>query len=510
MLSRRATSQVIARLLGRFERSQRVFFAGLLIAFSVEIVVDWNSTFYEINVLRASLRDKGTNYAAMLRLAAQDPLEARDLARLRRLSHRILVDEEIAFVRVINADGGTVVEAGADLPTRFPKQIVRDQKMMLADPAALREAIAGSPHRDVFQAVTDGEDRLIRALTRAGPAPLPRVEQEVAYQDRLYDERTRAEERAITWALAVVEAPRSTRAAGVVLIALKADHLNAAIRKKLYKGSAVTLFFLAVILVQQLSARRAKLRLLSMSDALAAPRAALAATLPPSVPTLEGVESALALEQAERLGGTIYDFHVDPERPRELEVFVAQPEGSGVDVAFAALLIRDRQRRLQRDRPTATAEERLAALLAGYAEEPIHRRFQLALFRVDLAAGEVRGVLGGMSPPAILDRDGANIAARLEPMAAGSGAELVDGALYAFRAPLPESATLLVFCDGRPAGAHHPLRIDEAVDHVRGHVRGAAGRRMTEVVESLRALAVKRAGKTPSEDILVMLLHRSK
>src|SRR5262249_55022110 len=141
-------------------------------AFAVEIAVDWNSTFYEVNVLRAQLRDKASHIAAILRLAAHDPLVAGDRAGLDQLTRRVLEDDEVIYVRVTDGKGATLVESGEPLATRYPKQIARDLAGMLDDPAGLRQRIAQSRHRDVFQTVTDAEDGLVRKLTGA-PAVAP-------------------------------------------------------------------------------------------------------------------------------------------------------------------------------------------------------------------------------------------------------------------------------------------------------------------------------------------------
>src|SRR5690348_15690251 len=103
---------MLAGILARIERSQRVFLAGLVVAFAVEIAVDWNSTFYEVNVLRAQLRDKASHIAAILRLAAHDPLAARDQARLEQLCRRVLEDDEVVYVRVTDGEGASLVEVG--------------------------------------------------------------------------------------------------------------------------------------------------------------------------------------------------------------------------------------------------------------------------------------------------------------------------------------------------------------------------------------------------------------
>src|SRR5437868_7087136 len=92
-------------MLERLERSRKVFLLGLVIAFAVEIVVDWNATFYEINVLRAQLGEKATNVAAILRLAVEESLARGKLARVGQLASRVCVDPEVAAVRVADARG---------------------------------------------------------------------------------------------------------------------------------------------------------------------------------------------------------------------------------------------------------------------------------------------------------------------------------------------------------------------------------------------------------------------
>src|SRR5258708_36012459 len=94
---------LLHRMLARLERSPNVFLAGLIVAFAIEIVVDWNTAFYEINVLRETLRDKAVHYAALLRIAAEDPLAAGDAARLGNLARRIRADEEAVYVRITDA-----------------------------------------------------------------------------------------------------------------------------------------------------------------------------------------------------------------------------------------------------------------------------------------------------------------------------------------------------------------------------------------------------------------------
>jgi hypothetical protein len=533
------------RLFSRLARSQHVFLAGLAVAFSIEIVVDWNSTFYEVNVLRAQLREKAVHYVSMMRLAAEDPLASHDNKRLRELIDRVLEDDEVCYVRIADPKGNTLVDAGAPLSTRYPKQLKRDIGGMLADPAALRERIAGSRHRDIFQAVTDTEDKVVHLFTTTVADPISHgMDAELAYQDRLYDEKTRDEDRAVTWGLALISRaaedparprPQKTvgdddddddddnddsddeavkqpakKPAGLVLIALRTDHLRKAVRKKLIKGGAITIFFLFVILFQQLSARRAKMKLISLTDALGVAREAIASALPEKPPEVPGVESALAFEQAERIGGTVYDVSLpDPANPKIIDVFLACPEGSGVDVAFASVFIRDEQRRLRkalhRAEKDPTPDLVLRDFLAAYSEAPIHRRLDLLIFRIDLAAGVVRGVLGGLLPPEILDGNGDPQAARFEELPADTVDEkLVEPPVRRFEVAFPANATLLVYSDGLEPEAHHPLTPSE----VRAKVAAAASKKAAEIVEELREVT-KRKATVLTDDLFVLLMRRA-
>jgi hypothetical protein len=463
--------KLVARLFGKIERSPQVFLAGLVAAFAVEIVVDWNATFYEVNVLRSQLREKAVNYVAILRLAVEDPVAHRDLPRLEQVGRRVLEDDEVSYVRFVGPSGETLVERGVELPRRYPKQIKRDLAGMLDDPAGLRERIAGSRHRDIFQVVTDSEDRAIRFVTGgaiSAPATAP-AGAEVAYQDRLYDERTRLEDRTVVWALALVERPQTarephdTRPAGLVLIALKTDRLRAAVTKKLLKGTAIV-------------------------------------SLPRAPPTVPGLEAALAFVQAERLGGTVYDLAA---QDGALMLFLACPEGSGVDVAFASVFIRDEERRLHRASPSLAPEALVRDFVAFYRDAPIRRRLDLMALVVDPARGELHGVLAGLAPPILVGEDGAEIAPALEPLALEVEPEVVSPPLRRFRAPFPVGATLLVHEDGLPEAGPHPLARHEAL------TRAGARRPAAEIVDELAALTVKRSHGALADDLFVLLLRRS-
>ena len=497
-------------LAARLERSQHVFLLGLVVAFAVEIIVDWNSTFYEINVLRAQLGNKAMNQAAVLRLALEDVIANGDVARTRALAERVCEDPEVAGVHIAGANGEAVAGAGFSLPIEFPRQIRRDVTAMLADPDRFRALQSQSRHRDVFQSITDSEDGLLRSVLPAGwmaPAPVPAHAQRLALQDRIYEEKSgeKRDEHGILWALGVVDGPGDAeRPSGVVVVALKTDSLRAAIRKKLLKGLLITLFFLGVILVQQLSARRDKMRMLSFRDALAAAREALAAALPSSVPAVGGMDGGLAFEQAERLGGTLFDLRASANGSA-LEVFVALPEGTGVDVAFASIYLRDEHRRIRRENPAATPLERLGAIAAAYGESPIHRKVQAAIFSVDSAAGLVRGVLSGMEPPTVLDEHGAALSAIVTPVAASTDSSTFGAPLQPFEIPFPAGALLFIHDDGLPAGAHHPLPHADVVHRI----TELRNRPASEIAEDLRQHTRKRAA-TLTDDLFVLVLKRDR
>lgn len=491
----------LAGIAGWLERSQRVFLAGLVAAVAVEVVVDWNSTFYDVGVLRSRLRDKASHYAAVLRLAAEDPLARSDEPRLEELARRVLEDDEVAAVVFFDAAGRPASLRGASLQVKWPKQLQRDVRGILADPGGLRERIASSRHKDVFQAVADREDRMLFKIGVGDPpgsqAPGGPM---VAYQDRLYDEATRVEDRTITWALARVGDGPEPR--GALVVAMRTDRLRHDMDRRLLKGTLVTLFFLAVILVQQLAGRRAKLRMIAMRDALAAARTALRAALPTAPPPLDGLDGALAFEQAERIGGTTFALRTDPAAPGQLDLFLAEPDGSGVDVAFASVFVRDLERR-QRAAGDPSPEPLFRRLAAAYRDAPIQRPLKLALYRIDLARGELAGVSAGLDPPLVLASGGAAIAPERSPLDAEVDGALIEGPIERIRIALPQGATLVAYSDGLPPGAPRPLDPARLAAEARAHLASGPG----PLVAHLRRVALKHA-HVLQDDLFLLALHR--
>lgn len=56
-----------ARLSERLAHSSQFFLFGLIVACGIEVLVDWNQTLFEVNVLRDQIRQKGLNSARACR-----------------------------------------------------------------------------------------------------------------------------------------------------------------------------------------------------------------------------------------------------------------------------------------------------------------------------------------------------------------------------------------------------------------------------------------------------------
>src|SRR5262245_32273858 len=103
-------SSFATRLQDRFARSSRVFLIGLLVACGIEVIVDWNQTLREVTVLRDRMRERGTSYVSMLASAVEKPLIEGDNKELVRLADGLFDDDDVCFVRILDAEGRTLHE----------------------------------------------------------------------------------------------------------------------------------------------------------------------------------------------------------------------------------------------------------------------------------------------------------------------------------------------------------------------------------------------------------------
>jgi len=417
-------------LADRVSRSPQVFLAVVIVLCAIEVAVDWNQALFEINVLRTQQRQKGENYADLLRKAAESAVAAYDWDELERLAAGVFDDDEVVYVRVSDANGNLIYDRlraqyGAAWEKAHQKAfreyfrhaLERDTLGLLSDPVKLRERMQRSRYRDLLQVLADGQRRLLAGFSPPPPsAELPRV----LFQDRLADDAG-LPQREISWALGAVTLEGGDPD-GVVLIAFRNDKLNGAIRGKLWKGLAVTLFFVGLILVQNIFGRRDKLRLYDLEAGIRSAREAIRGALP-KPPELAGLEVGVAFAQAERVGGAIYDLRV---ADGTLEVMVAVPEGHGVDAAFASVALRELWLRLP---ARATPEESGRELVAAFAEAPHARPIALLIARVR-PGGKLAWFADGLPAPL----EGAAIVISTVPEAkatAGSAQAIADAIVAA-------------------------------------------------------------------------------
>jgi hypothetical protein len=501
-------SSWLDRLTARLGRSAGVFLLVLVVLCAIEVAVDWNATLTEVNVLRAALRQKGENYADLLRKAAEGAVLGYDWDELDRLSAALFDDEEVVYVRFADLLGNTIYDRlrpefgrrfpstheGASFRAHYRRVLHRDISGMLKDPLRLKANMERSRHKDFFQAFTDGQNRLIAWLTSSPVAP-PRDLPRVLYQDRLADASGRLD-RDLTYALGAVTNDAG-ESYGVVVVAFQNDGLNAKIRGKLLKGLAITIFFVALILVQNVVGRRSKLRLAALEEALRAAREAIRAALPEELPAPAGRAAAFAFEQSDRLGGTIFDARAIGG---ETELFVAVPEGHGVDAAFASAALLEIARRVAADEEPAA---RAASILSAYARSRLARPMALLILRID-GAGRTRGVLSRMAPPCRA-ADG-----RARPVELDAGPiPFPEEAARLLRAPLlafadDERGPLLLWDDGEPPPAPGaPQRFDGAAALAAALAQAASP---SAAVEGVMKRAKRRAGSKRLDDLLAIVL----
>ncbi len=497
----------IERLSERLGKSSRVFLIGLVVACGIEVAVDWNSTLYEVNVLRASLKQKGEDYVDILGRAAQPAVEAYDWDALDDLSRGLFEDEDVVYVRFSDVLGNTLHDrVRADYAAAYAKkhgvsfrdhyryQMERDANGMMTDPLKLRDRIAQSRHRDLIQAFTDAENHLLARFS--APPPAHEAPPTILYQDRLYD-GARQLDRGLSYALGIITSERGD-ATGVVLVAFRHDRMNRAVLGKLGKGLGITLFFVCLILVQNVLSRRSKLRLLDLEAALSAARTAIRSSTP-ETPAYGAGELGVAFAQADRLGGTVYDLAAGDDG--SIDLMLAVPEGTGVDAAFASVVLRDLYRRQGR---AAEPAARVAALLADYDASPLSREVEILCARLG-ADGSVRGVIAGLRAPVVIDAIGAlHDVALGEPLSLG--ARRLSAPLRPFQCSLADGAFAL-FDDGLPPDAERRLPPAVALAHIadrlvrRHHDPQSAA-------EEVVAEAVKRYRKRHSDDFFALVARR--
>jgi hypothetical protein len=464
----------------RLARSSRVFLIGLIVACGIEVLIDWNATLFEINILRDRMRQRGYNYAGILTKSTMGPLGARDEKALATLSNGLFDDEDIAFVRFTAPDGSIVYQrVDADYKkdpfTYYDSQLKRDVDGILNDPVGLRERMGTSRYRDFAQKWNDFVDGVVIKFT--GPKP-PHAGGNVLYQDRL---RTPEKQRddTTTYAIAAVR-DDAGKPVGAIIVAFSMERTNAAIRMKYLKGLGMVVFFVALILVQNVVSRRDKLRLLDLEARYSAAKKALREAF--ASPILDGSLRAVgAIDQAP---GAVDGMAWDVTRHGDgVELAIVDPDGDGVDAAAVAL---HALKTIRGDR-SGTLLERATRVGAAVLSIPLSRPVGILLVRVS-GEGRVEGItspIGDLRGVTIEERDLATPEGIVGPLRTLSG-ELPAG--------------------GRLIGAFGDKRLN--IDDVAGFIARTKGE-LDAVVADAATWARGRASALGDHDLAVIVLARS-
>ncbi len=465
-----------ARIRAHLSRSSHVFLLGLLVACGIEVVVDWNSTLFEINVLRDGMRQRGLNYSRILAHAAVDPMLSFDPEALDRLCEGLFHDEDVVFIRFTDQQGTVMLDrlrekyaAGFAKRRKLPfadyyaSQMRRDIGGILTDPDMLAQRMASSRHRDFVQAWNDFFARLERRFT----GPKPQVERRgavVLYQDRL-KRKPDGHDAEVTYALSTVTDERGEDL-GVVLVAFSMESVNSQIVKKYLKGLGMVVFFVGLILIQNILSRREKLRLYELEERQRAAKQALREALPAGTGDtidLGALTVAGGLLQSEGIvDGVAWDLLAPGESgsPSELLLLVIDPDGEGVSAVATSLhVLRTFRQRRAAGLPADFLSE-LQALGQAALTIPLTRPLHLWLLRLDLPSGAIDGVCSPMGGawvlhPRVAGRSDTPSLLELVETPLCSTAETppgLMGPLFSFRGELPPGALLcgLFTGAGRP------------------------------------------------------------
>lgn len=452
------TGTFFATLGERLARSSRVFLISLLVACGIEVLVDWNQTLFEINVLRDQIRHKGLNYAGLLTRALDSAGTAPDRGALERLAAGILDDEDAIFVRITNGAHGVAFEklddeyvrdrqdrGGEPFLARYAYLLERDEKGITEDFEGFRSRLANSRYRDIAQSWTDTVSRLSARFVK--PPPLHPARAQILYQDRLRDAQRQRDD-STTWALSPLGAAGNR--GGAVIVAFDMSRTNAAIRGKYLKGLGMVIFFVGMILVQNILSRRDKLRLLDVERRYQDAKQAIAsAVVKGKGEAANGVVVEGWLEQAHgTVDGMVWDVHAGSQGTLLL---VGDPDGDGVEAAAIGLhllkVFRAR-RAAQGDAPVDLRAE-ASALGAAALDIPLCRPIGLLLVHI-ASDGQLRAI-GGELCTLLLADEGRVERPASQPLKDEVPRGLL-GPLFAWSCTLAPGARLISACASRGVG----------------------------------------------------------
>jgi hypothetical protein len=483
------------RLRARLARSSQVFLLGVIVACGVEVLVDWNSTFFEIGVLRDRVRERGVSYVSMLARSASSALRTGNKTVLTRLTDGIYDDADVVFVRFTDTAGEVrferlepefaekfSTERGSCFDDYYAKLLRRDIDGVLHDPAGQQQRMAMSRYRDVAERWSDLITELGNRVSK--PTPAKSCSTLVLYQQALRTaEHTRDD--AVTWAFGVVQDEDGGAPVGAVLVGFNMARTNAAIRTKYLKGFGMVIFFVGLILVQNMAGRRDKLRLLDLEQRNALARAAIREALPPVVEAF-GLRAAGALEQsAVHVDGMTVEVVKDASG---IWLLLVDPDGEGVDAAAVALHVRAVFRSRRENAAPVDLESEVRVLGAASQDMPLSRPLGLIVAHVG-GEGAVQAIVGPVGDLRLLS---AKSAARLKGEPGPDAPSGVVGPLTRQRGQLASGDALLVVCGGIAEG---DVQVD--VESVAGFVLRLSPRSAVEVLGDAVTWA---RGNTPGRD----------
>ena len=440
-----------ARSRKRFAQSFRVFLLGIVIACGIEVAVDWHSTLGEVRALRERVRARGLNYAAVLVRPLAQPLANGATGEVQRLVDGLFDDLDVVFVRVVGADRAPIferiepeyaaafaAERGASFASYYAHQLERDAKGILEDPEGLRSRMEQSRHHDFAQGYQD----LLISLHLAKPERVPaRREEIILFQDRLYTTNKAEHDSAVTYSLGRIEGA-DAKPLGALVIGFDMRATNAAIRGKYLKGIGLVAFFVLLILVQNVTSRRERLRVLEIESKYARAKESIRAALPASLET-PCLRMAGAIEQCV---GTVDGMLWDAVRLEDgVEIVIVDPAGDGLEAGAVALHVRATygHRREEGGLPDLRAE--IAALGAAALRIPGRRPIGVVLLRVS-DRGAVVGLRCGMGALRVIDGD--TVSAIDERPSPDDPPEGVVAPVVAFSGQISAGGLLLVPTDG--------------------------------------------------------------
>ncbi len=389
----------------RMARSSRLFLLGVIAACAVEVLLDWNQTLQEINVLRGAIRQKGENYVGILAKASDDELLAADRVGLERLSHGIFDDEDAVYVRFTDTKGTVVWDKVKEefsqtfrsrgntdsFAAHYAKLMDRDTQRALHDPEGLKTRVANSRYKDFAQAWTDATAKVVAAFVP--PRPEGPARGTVVYEDRLRDDK-REKDESTSYAIATVLG-EDGRDIGTVIVAFDMERTNAAVRMKYFKFAGLCSFFVALILVQRTVSRRNTLWLLDLQRSYEAAKLALVDAMPHGDVRCRELVARGAVDQAAGpVDGMVWNA---ADEGQSLLVVVVDPDGDGVDAAAVGLHVLRAFDARRQGAAGASLDDEMRALGEAASGIPLTRPLGVLLLRVHAGTGAFEALGGTMA-----------------------------------------------------------------------------------------------------------------